>query len=125
MKKAFENLARKFQQFMIGRNGFDDLARFGMVIAFLLLIASLFVLRDTLYIAAIVILVYCYWRAFSKSLSKRYKENRAFCDFKRKLTRIYSGLKQRFAARKTYGKTHRFYTCTKCGQMIRVPKGQG
>lgn len=110
---------------MIGRNGTDDLARFVSVLAFFALIVSFFVWQYPLYIIALVLLVYSYFRMFSKNISKRYKENAEFCTLKRKAKGKFKGIKNYFAQRKQYGKTHKFFKCKACGHTLRVPKGKG
>ena len=74
-----------------------------------------------LYWIALVLLIWSYFRMFSKNVSKRYQENVRFLALKRKITgpiaKRWAHLKQR--------KTHVFFKCPSCGQKMRTLKGQG
>ena len=69
---------RKFQQFMAGRYGADPFSRFlsGCIVA--LLVVNLFVRTYILYWLAVILLIYTYYRMFSRNISRRYAENQAF-----------------------------------------------
>lgn len=125
----FQKLGQKFQRFMIGRNGPDNLARFSLFIAFLFMVVGLFVrepiVNQVITVLAFAAIGYCYFRIFSRKVANRYKENRKYVSISSKLTapfrRQYSHAKEWM----THHKTHRIYTCKKCGQSLRVPKGKG
>lgn len=119
MKKFFTNLSYKFASFMVGRNGPDALSRAmsSLSIAFLLL--SIFI--RYLYPAAIVLLVLCYIRIFSKNIGARQKELYAYLRLKNKMSGKTAFIKRVWRERKT----HRFFKCKSCKTNLRVPKGKG
>ena len=63
-------------RFMIGRYGMDQLSKMVNYISFALLILTLFTHSMLLYILAVGGIVYSYYRAFSRNISKRYSEIR-------------------------------------------------
>ena len=75
-------LKERMQQFMIGRYGTDDFNRFLLIISFVLLILSLFGGRNMLYTLALALLIYCYFRMFSRNTYKRAAENEKYCELK-------------------------------------------
>ena len=78
----------KFNQFMQGRYGNDDLNRFLMKIILAAFVLSLFTgrivfggvvsLSRIFYWIALALLIYCYIRMFSRNIYKRSEENRWF-----------------------------------------------
>ena len=73
------------------------------------------------YILFLICITYALVLVFSKNIPKRYQENQKFLQ-KTALPQRYLKLaKLRWKDRKT----HRYYICSSCGQMIRVPKGKG
>ncbi len=125
----FQKLGQKFQQFMIGRNGPDDLSRFALFAAFVFMLASVFVgdaiVSQVLIFIAFAGIVYCYFCVFSRKTGNRSKENRAYVSVRTKVTAPFRRTYSHFKEWKTYHKTHRIYTCKQCGQSLRVPKGKG
>ncbi len=126
MGSFFKNLRNKMERFMCGRYGLDQLGRFlsGALIVCLLL--SLFLdsrkgVGQILYFVGFFLLIWSYFRMFSKNTAKRYQENVKFLTIKNRisgpLTRSFDHLKQR--------RTHVFFKCPSCGQKMRTPKGQG
>lgn len=120
-----------FQQWMIGRNGVDDLARSFIWIAIAFMIAQIIVSFFSataawiLSLFALAALVYCFFRMFSKNLAARRNENAWWVTKTSpiviKARRRYSFLKEW----KRYHKQYRIFTCDHCGQTLRVPKGKG
>lgn len=114
-------LREKFQRFMYGRYGMDGLGQFLMWTAVVCLLLSWFVLGPVFNTLALVLLVWGYFRMFSKNVQKRYKEN---CTYYRCINKV----KDFFKGQKSYmqqRKTHHIYKCPQCGQKIRIPKGKG
>ena len=114
-------MREKFRRFMIGRYGNDGLNQFlsiGSLVLFLLALITRFRLFYTLGLAA---LIWCYFRAFSRNLSKRTEENYRFYTLKDKVLSRFSSLRTRWEGRKEY----RYYRCPQCRQNLRVPRGRG
>lgn len=111
----------RMANWMSGRNGMDDLARFesGFVVA--LLVISLFSRWGILYVLALAVMIHMYFRMFSKNVSKRYEENQKYLNFRYQAVVWWNKKKKHFAQRKTY----RFFHCPNCKQEVRVPKGHG
>ncbi len=114
-------MKQKFQQFMSGRYGADQLSRLLMVITLVVLVLSMFRPLRFLYIVAMVLLVYTYFRMFSRNIEKRYAENQKYLNWKYRLVVKKNQRKKRWAQRKTY----HFYKCPNCKQTVRVPRGKG
>ena len=110
----------KLQQFMIGRNGGDQLslALLGMAIVFNLL-SSLFD-SGIFYWISLFCMGYALFRIFSRNVSKRRAENAKFLAKVRPLKRRFASARARFQ-----DKEHRYFRCPSCGQQMRVPRGKG
>ena len=114
-------MKQKFQQFMSGRYGADQLSRVLMIPMLVLLVLSMFRPLRFLYIAAIALLIYTYFRMFSRNVEKRYAENQKYLNWKYSLVVKKDQRRKRFEQRKIY----HFYNCPNCKQTVRVPKGKG
>lgn len=105
---------------MQGRYGIDDLGRFLSMALMVLIVLSMFLRSYFLNSLVMVGLIYCYYRMFSKNISKRYAENQKFLNLKyRMLAKKNAGFRQ------TKDNTKRIFKCPTCGQKVRVPKGKG
>ena len=116
----------KFIRFMQGRYGVDQFSRFTIGVAFVAIVLTMFtgtrtgigVFLDTL---GMLVLVYTYFRIFSKNIQKRYEENQKYLNFKYNRTVSWNRFKKRMAQSRAY----RVYKCPMCKQEVRVPKGHG
>lgn len=113
-------MREKLQRFMIGRYGVDEMGRVMLYGAIFLMIVSMFVKKDFIYTAALVLLLIGYFRMFSRNISKRYEENQKYLVWKNKVFRNAEAAKRQRA-----DKEHRYYKCPSCHQKVRVPKGRG
>lgn len=104
----------KLSAFFSGRNGIDDLGKTLLWGTLIIMILSALLGFTFLYRAALVPLCYVYIRAFSRNLEKCQMQNAKYLAWR-------NFRKLRFQQRKT----HRFYRCPKCKQVLRVPKGKG
>ncbi len=111
----------RFQRFMYGRYGFDQLTRFLVVIAFIISLLSSFTRVSVLLIFSYLILFYALFRVFSKNISARTRENYRYVGMTNLIKNRFHKLKRTFFGTKT----HKYYLCPKCKQTIRVPKGKG
>ena len=111
----------RFANWMSGRNGMDELARFESGLVLVLLIISLFSRLGLLYIVALAVMIHMYYRMFSRNVSKRYEENQKFLNLRYNSTVEGNKKKKHFAQRKTYC----FFKCPQCKQEVRVPRGHG
>lgn len=75
-------MKEKFMRFMQGRYGVDQLSKALLVIGLIsILLASFFrgsLVGTFFYYVGWFLIIYCYFRMFSKNVSKRYAENQAY-----------------------------------------------
>ncbi|MDD6307673.1 MAG: hypothetical protein PUA75_12210 [Clostridiales bacterium] len=118
-------MREKIQRFMMGRYGVDDLGRLlsGTVLGCLVISMFSFLVPvlAIFYWIGIALMIYSFFRMFSRNTSKRYAENQKFLNWRYQGTVKRNQAKTRFAQRKIY----RFYKCPQCSQKVRVPKGKG
>lgn len=114
-------LKERLQRFMYGRYGMDSLGQFLMWTAVVCLLLSWFVAGPIFNTLALLLLVWGYFRMFSRNVQKRYQEN---CTYYRYVNKV----KDFFKKQKSYNeqkKNHNIYKCPQCKQKIRIPKGKG
>ena len=115
------NLRDRFNRFMYGRYGQDELSRFLLMATLVLLVLEmLFHLRG----AGLIILLligWIYFRMFSRNISARYAENQKYLQMKEKVLGFFRGKKNRAEDLKQ----NHIYRCPKCSQKIRIPRGKG
>ena len=117
-------MKEKLIRFMQGRYGVDQLSKFLLILGLVVVVISaLFNSRVSLilYILGWVLVIYCYFRVFSRNIPKRYAENQAFLAKTYKIRTFFQKQKNIWQQRKT----HHIYTCPSCKQKIRIPKGKG
>jgi hypothetical protein len=110
-----------FRRMMMGRYGNDQLSVALFVLYFILWILAQILHIWVLVWIAMIPLVLCFYRMFSRNTSRRYKENYEFLKF-------WNPIKAWF--KKTTGmikglKYYRYYKCPNCSHTLRVPKGKG
>ncbi len=135
------NFRNKLYQFMQGRNGVDEFAKFLNHTSFLFLICAIIcsiltlgfashamkaavvfrILYFALYAIGFAILIYCNFRIFSRNVAKRQKENTRYLYQRQKIRRFFADRNQEWTDRKTY----RYFKCPKCGQRMRAPRKKG
>ena len=102
-----------FRNFMAGRYGTDKLGLTLLGAALVMSLLSSFipvvVVRLALTLAYYGLMFWALFRMFSRNTYARYEENRKFL-------RFFDQLKDR---------DHRYFTCPKCRQTVRVPRGKG
>ncbi|MEF2968545.1 hypothetical protein V3851_22240 [Paenibacillus sp. M1] len=113
-------MKERLRQFMMGRYGMDHYGRFLYIASIVCLILGMF-LSPLLTLLAFALLIYQYFRMFSRNFYKRGQENNAYLAIRHRITGWFRTKKQQVAQRKT----HRFYKCPSCKQTLRVPKGKG
>ena len=109
-----------FQRFMSGRYGSDQFSMFLSISALVLLVLGIF-LSGILYYIGLAVLLYSYYRMFSRNIQKRYAENQWYLARSSAVRGWFDRLRTRFAQRGTY----RYFKCPHCKQAIRIPKGRG
>ncbi len=114
-------MKEKFMRFMAGRYGFDTFGKFTLIAALAAMVLSTFTRSNILSILAWALIIYTYFRMFSRQVYKRSAENQAFLGKTYKI-RCWFGKQKNILAQR---KTHHIYKCPSCKQKIRVPKGKG
>lgn len=101
------------RNFMAGRYGNDKLNMYILGIGVIICLISMFipvaVVNLLLTVVSYVLMIWAIFRTFSRNTYKRYQENRRFLLF---LDRIKD-------------RDHKYFSCPKCRQSVRVPKGKG
>lgn len=114
-------MKEKLRQFMIGRYGTDGLNQFLSIASLVLLLIAIVSRVQIFTWLGIALLIFCYYRTFSRNISKRTEENYKFYTLKDRIDGKFRGLKDQWANRKLY----HYYRCPKCRQKLRVPRGRG
>ena len=99
-------MKEKFMRFMQGRYGVDQLSKALPVIGLIsVLLASFFrgsLIGTFFYYVGWFLIIYCYFRMFSKNVSKRYAENQAYLAKSYKIRCFFAKQKDLFRQRKQY-----------------------
>ncbi len=111
----------RLRQFMIGRYGVDQFNRFLLILSLAAMIISRFLGGGILYLSALLILLYAYYRMLSRNNGKRYRENTVYLNIKNHFFGFFLKGKNTINQRRHY----HIYKCPGCGQKIRIPKGKG
>lgn len=128
MRQWLYNLNSKMQRWMIGRYGMDEMNRTLLTVGMVVLLLSIIPpLRRVSFIAWILI-IYCYFRCFSKNIVKRNQERLFYFRTVGKITPRLNIIKNRSRIyKKMWAErhTHKYFKCSKCKTFVRVPKGKG
>lgn len=118
-------MKEKLIRFMQGRYGIDQLSKFLLITGLAVVLLSAFFGENAvsmlLYIFGWGVVIYCYFRIFSRNVQKRYAENQAYLMKTYKIRNWFQNQKNIWQQRKVY----HIYTCPSCKQKIRIPKGKG
>ena len=118
-------MKEKLIRFMQGRYGIDQLSKFLLITGLAVVLLSAFfgetAVSMLLYIFGCGVVIYCYFRIFSRNVQKRYAENQAYLMKTYKIRNWFQNQKNIWQQRKVY----HIYTCPSCKQKIRIPKGKG
>ncbi len=111
----------KLQQFMAGRYGVDQLARSLNLVVIILLVVSMLTRQWFLYLFALGLMFYSYFRIFSRNRARRYAENTKYLQKTAGIRNYFAVLGRDMRTRRT----HHIYRCPGCRQKIRIPRGKG
>lgn len=113
LRQAGAGILNGIQRFMVGRYGHDRLNMalliVGVVLCFLQILIPFAMTRFIFSLLSEAVLIVTLFRCFSRNTYKRYQENRKFLL-----------MMDRFKDR-----NNRYFTCPKCHQTVRVPRGKG
>ena len=117
-------MRERFARFMAGRNGNDQLNVFLLIVDLILMLLSGIFSKSiggVMYPIVIALLVYVYFRMFSRNVYKRREENGKYMRLKYKAAAELRLFKERWIQRKYY----KFFTCPSCRASLRVPRHRG
>lgn len=124
-KARLKSMKDKMMRFLQGRYGVDALSKCLLGIGLIAVILAGFfggkVAGNVLYILGWAAIIYCYFRIFSKNITKRYAENQKYLAKTYKLRSFFYKQKELMKQRKVY----HIYKCPSCKQKIRIPRGKG
>ena len=113
MKNFMNKMRAKLQHFMLGRYGSDKLNMAILVGAAVSAVLAAFLGHSgvkILFLAASYgLMFWAFFRSLSRKTYKRYQENRKYLMFLQKIK----------------DKDHKYFSCPRCRQPVRVPKGKG
>lgn len=128
MKKFFTDLAVKFQRFMYGRYGIDQLYRALLWFYLAAIILAMILGRAVDGIFYIIfsavawgLFIFAFLRVFSKKTENRRKENENWLKFAGIFKKKFKDLENRWKFRKT----HVFRTCPQCKAVLRMKRVKG
>ena len=108
-------------RFWNGRNGADQLYQAMMWTCLGLMLLNLFLGSVLIYVLEMGLLAFATYRALSRNIYKRQKENRAFLSFFNRIAKWFKLGKNRWKDRKT----HVYKKCPKCKNHLRLPRIKG
>lgn len=118
-------MRERLMRFMQGRYGVDQFSNFLIILALILMVLEIFIpipqVRSVLNTIGLLLIMYAYFRIFSRNHYKRYAENERYMKYYNKVRFFLARKKSHMEQRRT----HRIYKCPSCKQSIRVPKGKG
>ena len=97
----------KMTQFMYGRYGQDQLGKVTMYASLILLLITMIVRNNFLYLIGLIGISYTYYRMLSKNIDKRYKENQKYLTWRYKVVCWKDKEKNRVKDLRT----HRIFNC--------------
>ena len=86
-------MKEKIRQFMIGRYGTDGLNQFLNIASLVLVLAYILTRLPLLLYVGVVLLGFCYYRMFSRNISKRTEENYRYYAMKDRIRSKFSSLR--------------------------------
>ncbi len=119
------NWRDKFTNFMYGRYGVDQLSRFTILIIFILCVLSMFIRTQILSILILALIVFTYYRMFSKNIYKRAAENEKYLQFISRFKRKNGNTTYNNTQNTEQKRYYKYFKCPGCSQKIRIPRGHG
>ena len=113
-------MKEKLIRFMQGRYGIDQLNSFLMIVCVICFIVNMFIGSIVLTFIAYGTWLFVIFRMFSKNIYARNRENDKYLNFFSPLSRW---LKLKLMSKQD--PSNKYFSCPKCKQMVRVPKGHG
>jgi len=118
--KTLSKFKYMLMNFMSGRYGPDELYNFFFVLYFVLFVINIFVRSPIISLLMLFLLIYSFFRVFSRNLSARQRERAKYLLLKNKVTKKFRQTKER-----RRDKTHVYKNCPHCKATIRFPRKKG
>lgn len=121
----------RMQRFMQGRYGVDNFSRFLMILGLVFIIVFAFTRIKLIDSIGLALLIYCYFRMFSRNIYKRNAENIKYLQVKDKIHGFFcrlfcaSGADYSCGSQNNGAVRYKIFKCPQCKQKLRVPKGRG
>lgn len=109
-------LINKIQRFMVGRYGADELYHFLLKTYIVLIIINIFVGSKVLSIIELGIIIYMFYRLFSKNCYQRRKENKKYLEIKKSFLVPFTNIK-----RNIQDKDNVYKKCFHCKTTLKLP----
>ena len=106
---------------MYGRYGNDELTKFLMILALILMVVSWLPNLGLVYFVALALMIWSLFRSFSRNLEKRRRERERYLKLRKPFADFFKLSKNKWRDRKT----HVYFKCKRCRAVLRVPKGKG
>jgi hypothetical protein len=106
---------------MYGRYGFDNYTRALIAAALILSLAAAVTRNGLLILISYIPVLYAIFRTLSKNIAKRSQENLVYCNMTKGVKNRLKNIRLSLIGTKT----HKYYRCPRCRQMIRVPRDKG
>lgn len=113
-------MKERFNVFMQGRYGIDQLNSFLMIVCIGCFVISIFIQSSIIVFVAYATWLIVIFRMFSKNIYARNRENEKYLN-------LFSPV-SRFLELKLMNRqdpSHKYFCCPNCKQKVRVPKGHG
>ena len=114
-------MKEKLARFMAGRYGVDYLGRFTIIAGLIALLLAGWTRSSLFNLLAWILIIYSYYRMFSRNVYKRTQENQWYLNKTYKIRCFFARQKNMMVQRKNY----HIYKCPTCKQKIRIPRGKG
>ena len=121
LRQFLTNMINRYQRFMYGRYGNDELNFVLIALSLLLSLISNFDKLWFFYFISVVPIGVAIFRFLSRNTNARYNERLRFIAIISVLKNKYIKIRSRYRDRKT----HKFFICKKCKATLRLPKGRG
>lgn len=106
---------------MYGRYGVDALYTASVFLFIILQVFQLFIRQPFLNIVSLILMIWMFYRVFSKDILARQKENQKFLKFARLVKSKWTMLFRRMKDIKS----HRYRKCSECKTTLRLPRKRG
>lgn len=112
---------QRIVNFMYGRNGYDKLGRFVLILYLFFAVVNIFLNSIIVMAIETLLMVYSVFRFMSKNIYKRRNENEKYCCVENKIIGFFKLQRNKWRDRKT----HVYRKCPQCKKTLRLPKRKG